>query len=66
MTVSPLVWVLTLLAIAGLLLFDYFFHVRSAHVPTLREAATWSAVYVGIAILFGLGTLVIGGAGMGS
>jgi tellurite resistance protein TerC len=35
-------------------------------VPTLREAAIWSSLYVGIAILFGLGTLVIGGAEMGS
>jgi tellurite resistance protein TerC len=66
MTVSPLVWVLTLLAIAGLLLFDYFFHVRSAHVPTLREAAIWSALYVGIAVLFGLGALILGGTEMGS
>ena len=41
------------LGIVGLLLFDYFFHVRSAHVPTLREAAVWSCVYVGIALLFG-------------
>ncbi|MEU4294631.1 TerC family protein [Kribbella sp. NPDC026596] len=66
MTVSPLVWILTLLGIVGLLLFDYFFHVRSAHVPTLREAAIWSSVYVGIAVLFGLGTLVLGGTAMGS
>jgi tellurite resistance protein TerC len=66
MTVSPLVWILTILGILGLLAFDYFFHVRSAHVPTLREAAIWSSLYVGIAILFGLGTLVIGGTEMGS
>ncbi|WP_328329574.1 TerC family protein [Kribbella sp. NBC_00382] len=66
MSASGLVWVLTILAIVGLLAFDYFFHVRSAHVPTLREAAVWSSLYVGIAILFGLGTLVIGGSGMGS
>src|SRR3954470_6171117 len=66
MTVSPLVWALTLLAIIGLLLFDYFFHVRSAHVPTLRESAVWSALYVGIAVLFGVGTLVFGGREMGS
>lgn len=66
MSVSGLVWVLTILAIVGLLAFDYFFHVRSAHVPTLREAAVWSSLYVGIAILFGLGTLVIGGGAMGS
>jgi tellurite resistance protein TerC len=66
MTVSALVWALTVLGIVGLLLFDYFFHVRSAHVPTLREAAIWSGVYVGIALLFGLGTLVLGGTAMGS
>src|SRR6266540_3140853 len=66
MTVSPLVWILTLLWILALLAFDYFFHVRSAHVPTLREAAIWSSVYVGIAVLFGLGTLVFGGTAMGS
>jgi tellurite resistance protein TerC len=66
MTVSPLVWILTLAAILALLLFDYLFHVRPAHVPTLREAAVWSSLYVGIAVLFGLGTLVIGGTEMGS
>ncbi|HET6985668.1 MAG TPA: TerC family protein [Kribbella sp.] len=66
MAVSPLVWILTLLGIVALLLFDYFFHVRSAHVPTLREAAIWSTLYVGIAVLFGLGTLVLGGTAMGS
>ncbi|TCN40529.1 tellurite resistance protein TerC [Kribbella orskensis] len=66
MTVSPLVWILTVAAIVGLLLFDYFFHVRPAHTPRLREAAIWSSVYVGIALLFGLGMLIIGGPAMGS
>ncbi|NIK61328.1 TerC family protein [Kribbella shirazensis] len=66
MTVSPLVWILTLAGILALLAFDYFFHVRSVHVPTLREAAIWSAAYVGIALLFGLGTFVLGGTAMGS
>ncbi len=66
MTVSPLVWTLTIVLIGGLLLFDFFFHVRKAHTPTLREAATWSALYVGIAVLFGVGVLVFGGAAAGS
>ena len=66
MTVSPLVWTLTIVAIGGLLLFDFFVHVRKAHTPTLREAATWSTLYVGIAVLFGVGVLVFGGAGAGS
>src|SRR5690606_37954441 len=38
---------------------------RKAHIPTLREASIWSAVYVGIAILFGVGVLVLGGPTMG-
>lgn len=61
MDISPLVWGLTIAGIVGLLLFDFYFHVRKAHVPTLREAAIWSSLYVGIAILFGLGVLVFGG-----
>lgn len=65
MSVSPLVWALTIAGIVGLLLFDFFFHVRKAHVPTLREAAVWSALYVGLAIAFGLGVLVLGGSAAG-
>src|SRR3954454_21506352 len=66
MTVSPLVWTLTIAGIGALLLFDFLFHVRKAHVPTLKEAAVWSAVYVGIAVLFGVGVLVVGGSEPGS
>jgi tellurite resistance protein TerC len=66
MQVSPLAWALTIAGIAGLLLFDFVFHVRKAHVPALREAAAWSAVYVGIAIGFGVGVLLVGGSRMGT
>ncbi|PLC12918.1 transporter [Kocuria flava] len=54
MEVSTTVWVLTIVAIVGLLLFDYVFHVRKAHEPQLKEAAIWSAIYVGLALVFGL------------
>lgn len=66
MDASPLVWTLTVAGICALLLFDYVFHVRRAHVPSLREAAVWSAIYVGIAVLFGVGGLVLAGADWGS
>jgi tellurite resistance protein TerC len=66
MDVSGVVWSLTIIGIVGLLLFDFVFHVRQAHIPTLKEAAAWSAVYVGVAILFGAGVWVFGGATMGS
>ncbi|QHE74330.1 TerC family protein [Rhodococcus sp. WAY2] len=63
MQVSPLVWGVTILVI---LAFDFFFHVRKAHTPTLREAAIWSSLYVGVAVLFGVVVWVFGGTEMGS
>jgi tellurite resistance protein TerC len=66
MEVSPQAWGLTITAIVGLLAFDFVFHVRKAHVPTLREAAIWSGLYVGLAVLFGVGILVVGGTEPGS
>src|SRR3954451_18637377 len=66
MEVSPLAWGLTIVAIVALLAFDFFFHVRKAHVPTLREAAIWSGLYVGLALLFGLGVLAFGGTKAGA
>lgn len=66
MDVPAIVWWLTIVGIVGLLLFDFVFHVRKAHIPTLREAAVWSSVYVGIAILFGVGVWVFGGPVMGT
>lgn len=61
MNVPSWLWVATIAGIVGLLLFDFIFHVRKAHVPTLREAAVWSAFYVGIALVFGVALLVVAG-----
>lgn len=61
-----LVWELTIALIVGLLLFDYFFHIRTAHVPTLGEAARWSAAYIGVAVLFGAVVFWIGGVQLGT
>ncbi|MBJ2120291.1 TerC family protein [Arthrobacter sp. MSA 4-2] len=66
MDVPFFVWVVTVIGIVGLLAFDFFFHVRKAHTPTLRESAIWSSIYVGIAVLFGLGILVFGGPTAGT
>jgi tellurite resistance protein TerC len=56
------VWAVTVAAIVGMLVFDFFGHVRTPHAPTLRESAIWSAVYVGLAIVFGLLVLWFSGA----
>src|SRR5687768_11309416 len=45
-----------------MLVFDFVGHVRTPHAPSLREAATWSAVYIGIAVVFGLLVSWFGGA----
>ncbi|GFG71176.1 TerC family protein [Mycolicibacter senuensis] len=66
MHTSGWLWGLTIVGLAGLLTFDYVFHVRRAHIPTLREAARWSAGYVGVAVLFGFGMLIFGGTDAGS
>ena len=66
MEIPGYVWLLTIVGILALLAFDFIFHVRKAHEPTLPEAAKWSALYVGIAIVFGLGVLFFGGGTLGS
>jgi tellurite resistance protein TerC len=66
MQVTNWVWALTVLLLTGLLTFDFVFHVRKAHVPALREAAWWSAAYIGVAVVFGLGILLFGGTEPGA
>ncbi len=66
MQVPTHVWILTVAAILALLAFDYLVHVRKAHSPKLKESATWSAIYVGLALLFGLGAFVLGGTQLGT
>lgn len=65
MGVSGLVWSLTIAALVSLTVFDYFFHVRKSHAPTLREAAVWSASYFLIAMVFGAGLMTFGTTAMG-
>ncbi|MDY6054447.1 TerC family protein [Micrococcus sp.] len=54
MEINGLTWGLTIALIVGLLAFDYFAHVRKAHTPTIKEAAVWSGIYIGLALAFGL------------
>src|SRR5215213_8660921 len=66
MQVTGLVWTSTVIAIAGLVAFDFFVHVRRSHIPSLTEAAIWSSIYVSVALLFGLGVLLFGGRDAGA
>ena len=49
--------------IAMLLVDLKFFHAEE-HEPTVRESATWVAVWVGLALAFGIGLLVLRGGGV--
>ena len=65
MDVPLWVWGITLAAILGMIVFDFLGHVRTPHAPSLKEAGIWSAVYVGIAVLFGFGVMAFAGTGYG-
>jgi len=64
MGVSGPVWFVIIAVIVALVLLDYLVNIRRTHTPTLREAVVWSAVYVGIAIAFGVGVWAFGGISM--
>jgi tellurite resistance protein TerC len=64
MGASGPIWSVVIAVIVGLVTLDYLVNVRRPHTPTLREAAVWSAVYVAIAIAFGIGVWGFGGMSM--
>ncbi|GGQ35378.1 tellurite resistance protein TerC [Actinomadura coerulea] len=62
MSVSPLVWGLTIAAILAIIAADLFLiHRNDTREFTPRRAAFWSVVYIGLAVLFGLGVWLFSG-----
>lgn len=54
MQVSLTTWLITIAVIAALFVFDFYAHVRKPHAPTLRESGFWSAVFIALALVFGV------------
>ncbi len=54
MHVTTLTWVSTLAVLLAILALDLAIIGRRPHEPSIKESTTWVAVYVGLAILFGL------------
>jgi len=61
MHVSPTVWIITVVALAVVLFVDIAVIGRRPHEPSLRECAVAIAVYVGLAVAFGVGVGFISG-----
>lgn len=61
MQVTPLIWIITILVTIAFFVYEFFAHVRKPHEPTIAESARWSAFYIGLALLFGVGIGVVSG-----
>jgi len=59
--VSPLVWWLTIGVTTAILLFDILVIGRRPHEPSKKEVSVALAVYVGLAVVFGVGVWVVAG-----
>ena len=66
MNVAPWVWWTTIIVTSAILVFDIVVIGRRPHVPSTKEVATLLAVYIGAAVLFGLGVLYFSGAQYGT
>jgi len=65
MGVPTWVWAATIVGVLGLIVFDFYGHIRTPHAPAFRESAIWSAVYIALAVLFGTGMTLVWGTGHG-
>lgn len=62
MDVSPLAWLVSLGLAVGLLVVDVVIVGRRPHVPSTAECLRYLALYLGLALVFGLGVWAVSGA----
>lgn len=65
MQVTPLIWGITIAVTVAFFVFEFFVHVRKPHEPTIAESARWSAFYIALAGVFGVGVGMVSGWGYG-
>jgi tellurite resistance protein TerC len=56
--ISPLFWIVFNIFVFTMLALDLGVFNRKAHTPSFREAATWSGVWIALALLFNLGVYI--------
>ena len=65
MEVTPLVWWITILVTSAILIFDVVVIGRRPHEPSRREVVTALTVYIGLAVIFGIGVWYFAGSEYG-
>ncbi|MBB4907821.1 TerC family protein [Actinophytocola algeriensis] len=61
MNVPAWLWVVTVVGLITVIFFDFYLISRNPRDPSMRECTGWIGVYVGLAVLFGLGVLLTSG-----
>jgi tellurite resistance protein TerC len=61
LNITTWMWAVTLIVLTVVLLVDLLIIGRRPHEPSLRESSLWVALYVGLALLFGLGIWMTAG-----
>jgi TerC family integral membrane protein len=61
LSVSAWVWVATLVALVAVLAVDLLIIGRRPHEPSVKESGGWVALYVGLAVVFGIGVWITAG-----
>ena len=61
MNVPVYAWVITVVVMLAVLAIDVFIIGRRPHVPSMKEAGIFIGIFVGLAILFGLGVWAVSG-----
>ncbi|MGO1545182.1 MAG: TerC/Alx family metal homeostasis membrane protein [Gulosibacter sp.] len=49
------VWIISLAVIIGFFFFDFYSHVKHAHVPSIKESGLWTLFYIVLSVLFMVG-----------
>ena len=65
MQVSLWIWLATIVLVIALLALSFFTHIRNAHEPSMKEAGAWTAFFVSLSILFGIGLTLAWGKDRG-
>ncbi|MDN5938063.1 MAG: TerC/Alx family metal homeostasis membrane protein [Salinisphaera sp.] len=62
MEVPVWIWIATVAGVIAIITFDFFAHVRRPHEPSIKEAGAWTAFFITLSVLFGIGLTWVWGS----